>query len=755
MKRAPFITGDGQLTAVSEVHFNKRLSAPQVSGYMRFIHTSDALRGLVRDLCDRSKAEQKPLTSYLDISGRSGHSRIGIDVRLGDDYPVISDVAKTVEVPIVVTALNRLLAESLADLKILAKNGHVDIGRLFIPLSESLSKAEVEEALHRNWLLLPEKYEITKEGVVEIPLQNIRYILSSRLLGVTHNFEEMIVKGKHGLGLFQNISPAGLPKAIGPKEFMVGAVHISLGPYCAFIERPLTNPDVYHLASRLLDGVRTTGIHIPRQVELYNQGETPAATESLKVRIRLYPAEERVAGIASRVLTPGKARTILERGVDFPDLTDIFNPDVCQPLFDEVTPTPKHGGQYGRILMPERVISIPWEQEGDAWLPEFQWRLIYEYARGNLKEGVLTGDEIPKRLRAFIDDLRYVGGEQKLSKVFVSDGMPPVDTLRVLKRNGIGVVVMRGVECVAQNACRGHNFRLDQTAYEEISKLEREGVRFYILFEEGEKSHIREFYKGLWVTGAGRARLDEVHTTLAMYGSSMDGLKEVLREPITEFFRGLKANPALGENLAVAHGSGPGVMKVVDEAAAELGIFRLGIGIDAEEIGQVPNLEPEAIVQFVNLALNTRQDILDRRSIFKVFNVGGFGTCYEINMALTFMKIGQCLPAPYIFVDPFGFGPKGEHLWGQIIAQFETLTHKLKAGEIEAPPLGPQWVANCCHVVKDYREGLKIIEDFIDDPNAYWRGHKIPRAHVVTACRNLKHAGVAIPPYIEQVLAAS
>ena len=30
---------------------------------------------------------------------------------------------------------------------------------------------------------------------------------------------------------------------------------------------------------------------------------------------------------------------------------------------------------------------------------------------------------------------------------------------------------------------------------------------------------------------------------------------------------------------------GPGVMRTVDQVAASLGIYRLGVGIDAEEIG--------------------------------------------------------------------------------------------------------------------------------------------------------------------------
>ena len=64
------------------------------------------------------------------------------------------------------------------------------------------------------------------------------------------------------------------------------------------------------------------------------------------------------------------------------------------------------------------------------------------------------------------------------------------------------------------------------------------------------------------------------------------------------FLGALRDEPALGEGLAVAHGSGPGVMQAVDDAAHELGVFRLGVGIDAEAIGQAPNMAPEALVQF-------------------------------------------------------------------------------------------------------------------------------------------------------------
>jgi hypothetical protein len=40
----------------------------------------------------------------------------------------------------------------------------------------------------------------------------------------------------------------------------------------------------------------------------------------------------------------------------------------------------------------------------------------------------------------------------------VADALPPVDTLRVLKRNGIGVVVSRGMGCRAGRLCSQPSF---------------------------------------------------------------------------------------------------------------------------------------------------------------------------------------------------------------------------------------------------------------------------------------------------------
>ncbi|GFK94475.1 hypothetical protein NNJEOMEG_02320 [Fundidesulfovibrio magnetotacticus] len=753
MKLAPFVTGDGQLVEASVIHFNQDLAAPQLFGTMRFSHVSDSLRGLVRDIAGRAKSESRPLEDFLDVSGRSGHSRIGIDIHLSEGEPHVSDKTKTIELPVVVSALNRHLAESLSDLQALASRTPVDIGRLFVPLSDHLSREEVLKALEREELLLSEGHEIGADGVLEVPLENVRYILSQRLISIPNNFAEMIVRGKHGLAMFQQPAPSGLPEEFGPKEFMVSALRISLGPYTAFISRNLNRPGVFHLASRLLDGVRTTGIDTLRQAEIYNRGDDPVPFRDLRLRIKLYPADERVSAITTRVLKPGKATAILARGVDFAEITDIFNAEACRALFDEISAAPGGGGLYGRIMMPGRIVTIPWEQEDNRWIPEFQWRLVYECARGNVPESILTGEEIPKRFRNFLHDLKYVGGEQSLSKVFVSDSLPPVDALRVLKRNGVGVVVIRSINMRGSRNGGNPEYYLDQSSYEEINRLWREGMRFYMIFAQDEACHVREFNSGFWVSAEGKERLGRLHTTAALFGSVVDELKPILMPQFEEFFAALAADPRLGEGLAIAHGSGPGVMKAADDAAARHGIYRIGVGIDGEKIGQRTNFSPEAVVQFVNIALNTRQDILDRRSLFKVFNVGGYGTSYEVNMALTFMKIGHCLPAPYVFVDPLGLGGEGGHLWRKSIEQFQELSSAHKTGQAEIPPLGPMWVVNCCHLVRSYPEALTVIRAFLDDPAAYWSGAGIDIAKVLEARDNLARAGVVIPPYIVQALA--
>ncbi len=243
-----------------------------------------------------------------------------------------------------------------------------------------------------------------------------------------------------------------------------------------------------------------------------------------------------------------------------------------------------------------------------------------------------------------------------------------------------------------------------------------------------------------------------MHTTVAVFGSAEDDLASRLEPPLEALFTALVQDPRLGEGLSIAHGSGPGVMRAADNAAVTLGLFRFGVGLGAEKLGQAPNLSPEALAQFTTLALNTRQDILDRRSLFKIFTLGGFGTSYEINMALTFLKIGHCLPAPYLFFDPLGAGEDSGNLWAHALKQFSIIACQAENACPDTPPLGPAWIARCCHPVQTWQNCLEIITGFMDNPAAYWQEVGIPIESVREARDSLILAGTPIPPYVEAAL---
>ncbi|MDH4319754.1 MAG: LOG family protein, partial [Desulfobulbaceae bacterium] len=541
-------------------------------------------------------------------------------------------------------------------------------------------------------------------------------------------------------------------------DFLCGALHISLGgPFCALIDRETNIPGVFHLAARLLDAVRTSGINVPRQIELYNGSCEQVAPQDILLSLRLYPADSATARLAARVLPSNRQEKILREGVDFADATNIFDLKVCEPLFDGLSSGPHERGGYGRILSRSKCIEIPREMLEDEWHELAQDRVIYEMARGNISSGDRVGEQVSLELRSFVESLELVGGEQNLRKVFVTHEFPSTDTLRVLKRNNIGVIVGKSIRrdrCYpdiggVETDPLGKNLYFNQTTFETFCDLSsRQGVRFYMMFgEDDDKKHVREFYRGFWVTSRGKEQLDRVHTMIAMFGSHVDGTDEVLTEQIHQFLSNMKQVEQMENCFAICHGSGPGVMKIADDAAAAQGVMRVGVGIDSEKIGQKANLNPPAILNFRNSARHMRQNILDRSALFKVYNIGGMGTFEELLIAITNLKLFESLPAPHIFVDPFGLGDKGSHLWEATVEQLRAATAEKKIGK-HTVRLAPTWVPNFCHIVSSYDEVLEVIAGFVADPAAYWKKTGIPLGALVQAFGNAERAGVIVPPYV-------
>jgi len=237
-----------------------------------------------------------------------------------------------------------------------------------------------------------------------------------------------------------------------------------------------------------------------------------------------------------------------------------------------------------------------------------------------------------------------------------------------------------------------------------------------------------------------------------MFGSHAQGTEDVLTDGIKRFLQEINSIPGMNGHLAVSHGAGPGVMRIADETAAELGILRIGVGIDSEKIGQKSNFRPPVLVHFRNAARHLRQNLLDRTSLCKIYNIGGMGTLEEMLIAITNLKLFESLPAPHIFVDPFGLGENGDHLWKAAICHLKTASVPKQIGG-HTVRLAPPWLPNFCHMVRNYDEALTIIRDFISDPAAYWEKTGIGSTNLRMAYENAKRHEITIPPYLEAAMA--
>ncbi|MCX5870277.1 MAG: LOG family protein [Deltaproteobacteria bacterium] len=760
MKRPPLLTEDGYLLLdpQTEPTIDTKLGVPKLAGALRFEETSDTIRGVISDIMASGLLRQR-----CSLIGRSGHSQIGLDLDFGDGLPEIDTRHKRINIPVHLFSLNPNIPDFLfAEIKSMVdRNRRLTMGRLFIPMAAPLGRTEIEEAAADNYLLLPANATIDDEGVITLLLENNRYLLSNTLLTAGQNIQIVLSESKEGLGLIQYPSRCGLPDSLAPGDFLCGAIRISLGPYSALIDRTLNEPGVFHLAARLLDAVRTSGIRVPRQVEIYNGSDQPVTPGNLQVRLRLFPTDLTTTRITKQLLTGNQARRIMQEGVDFADATHIFDLGVSDALFDNISQMASVRGNYGRILTRSKCIEIQWELQENEWHEAAQNRIVYEAVRGTITSGVHQGEQVDTDLRRFTETLDLVGGAQNMRKVFIAHTFPVTDTLRVLKRNNVGVFIGRSIRQGEAQENGAHcqpllppldNIYFGGATYETFCEMScHEDVRFYMIFGQENERHLREFHRGFWMTREGKERIADTHTMIAMFGSHIDGTEGVLTQQIHDFFEQLRSVPEIGDHLAVCHGSGPGVMKIADDTAAALGILRIGVGIDSERIGQRANLQPPIMLNFNNSARHMRQNILDRTSLFKIYNIGGMGTFEELLIAVTNLKLFESLPAPHIFVDPFGLGENGTHLWQSTLEQLQTASSMKTIGTHNVR-LAPAWVPNFCHVANNYKEVFEIIAGFAHDPVAYWQKAGIPEQDLLQAWDNAIRSKVIIPPYLQQAI---
>lgn len=767
------------------VHADEQHGMPTLDAIMRVNFGDDFALGYARELHE---------AALLSFFLRSGLSRVGLDAtfRSRDDIEFRSNVMDFVlEIASLRGAKRDRMLSVLGDMVNERGEKDLDLGRLsLLSPRQAMTAGEIEQARRANELMLTPRSVIKEDGSVEVFLADLHYLICEPNL-TEDRMRGIFRHGKHAMEGVQDRARTPRPEWIDPGRFFVGAIHVSLGPFIAVIERRTSAREVFHLSARGLDGIRTTGMHVPRQVELFNEGSEPRSLDGLKVRLRIHRVNNTIGELGRRVITP---RT-LEGGVLFHDIMEVAeSPDRLLALMAEVTETRQQEGDYGLLIAGYKCARVPWMET-----PAFQrhhLENLTELFLGGEPEEFICGPQIPSTVRPFTRVLKYVGGDQSQGKMLVTHAFPDPNAMQELMTQGVGVFLARNLrqketafDTFAPEDPEPRNLDLffDSTLFEEYRRLAERGARLYMAVPEVTvknpdnpddildtvPEHLREFHRGFWVRPEAKERMACVNTIIAMYGSHRNGLDEALGQGIPEFLERMKRvmDEHAGQgSLGLIHGKGPGIMLLADRAAEASGIFRFGVGIELEKLdGQVPNFRPEAIVDFKANDRLVRQQLMDDLATFKVFNIGGAGTLEEAAITMCSQKLMKSVFTPIIFVDPLNLGGMpdsvgdGEtepvHLWNHLRQLIETLagsgrlTEAQKDAGLDNLNLLRGYAAKYCYFVSSYQEAGDILEAFVKNPERHYEEWGIPKKHVTdardNASRNAADRGFPLPGFME------
>ncbi|PIR52533.1 hypothetical protein COU76_05755 [Candidatus Peregrinibacteria bacterium CG10_big_fil_rev_8_21_14_0_10_49_10] len=787
-KRSAIISPDGFLDLPKDpkLVMNEEYGAPAFQGEMIVPGPQDAASvAIARKLDEEDR---------IEIAGKSGGSRVGLELIRGQGD--IRFEAHRIIVPVEVISLREVEVRKngrddqlLFTLEEMVRERAVNIGRIILAdPQDALSREEVIHAFERHRLALPEGKDpgeyVDGQGHLMLPLEQLRYVLCEDNLNHWDQMRSVIRFGKHGLADVQE-PREGLPEEIRGKQFFVGAIRLSIGPYIGIIDAETNKSGLVHLAARILDGIRTTGVDFPRQVELFNKMYEAMTTEDIRIRIRLHHASRSTQEFAKSIINK---RTIAD-GVSLPDVIELnTHPERIFDLMHLVHPSIADGETAGYFVGSGRAHKVSWVHEAS---PHFQGRHLAIIApRFAAEDPEYTAGvrEIPEAAAKLARVLGYVGQDQSHSKIYSQWGFPDTDVMKEMHNSGIGVFIAHDVRERPDTYGRKEPFLtrkrqarmlrddgsieegpipndvfLDDQRFSSMQKLHADGVRFLLVRHEA-KDHFGEtdtmpeevlvwHERGFWVRPEARERVEKVDTLIAMYGSHVEGMDEVLKDQLTRFACRMKN--LFGEHVGFIHGKGPGVMHMVDYIARHLpelaqkypeyedeikeAIVSIGVGIDLEQQDQAINHHPDAQVDFGAQHRLVRQKHMNDRMSFNIFNLGGAGTLEEVAVSLCSQKLYKNVMTPLILVDPIGISREGDNFWSKLVKFIEDMAskkeidaHAAAEGKVNIR-LMKEHMKNLIHVVNDYDQAADIIERFILDPVGYYTESGVSKQEFVTA----------------------
>lgn len=678
-----------------------------------------------------SEVDHERFPGGIDHVGRSGQAQLGVDLQADDIQNTVFRDGEA-EVPVRIVAHGELREEVMDHVLKLSQTTKLRVGRLIskeTPMQYEATKAAFDNGEIACVGEEGKDYRINQDGSVSLRLHPGGFVLDTDAIKRDPELlSTALVHGRDGIMSIQDFDPKA-PRLIKPQELFVGGIGLSTGNHSALI-RPEVSDQIYHLkGGRKFDAYRSSRINPRygasglRQVELFNRSSQSVDRSGIWVTVDLYPKTDPDKPISRHFETREDKAFMHEHGPSFIQATSLDEPGKLDLLFDAITSTISKDDLYARVITRNGVTPVPWSER-----PKFQ--------KNASKEAVLNTEGHRSQEEQFADFIEGLGETKDQGRVFICHNLPSADQLNLLCEAGVRAFIFKGIKSRPEDFEEGaeplkNNLYLDGHLYQTIKKLERQGVSFVFALDQAEEDgtqsvQLREFYKGFWLKPESKQRFDKIEMVIDMYGWHKDALAEMDRDSIREFFRNL-IDSVGKEKIAIAHGKGPGYMQLADELARELGIFSIGIGIDVEKIDQKPNIQPEAMLDFVGSERLSRQNVLVQVGGAAILNIGGNGTKEETGINESTVKLLEKFPYPQIFVD----SSEGDHLWLHNYLQTKELCTKTaishnKNGEvrdfdISQTPLTLPWLYKTMHLVEDYEEAFAVYQNFLDNPIAYWK----------------------------------
>lgn len=760
------ITDDGLFRATSS-KISWEEGFPTIAGVIDVPLTVDQRAAFESTLLAQSSSRSLRYRPFL--LGRSGHAQVGLIVR-ESPHGVAELKGRLLRQPISVSAVGKLQEPWLESiLQLSSKRERFRIGRmLLMDWSSRLEKEKVARLFASKYLACDANFHINDDGSISIDIEHTEFIDDTAALAEATVRRDILLHSRSALLRFQDIRKHGSPVLL-PGSLTVMGIRFSSGPFPAVI-RPTISKQLVHLQSGIfLDAFRSTrigreyGASGLRQIEIFNHSNRPYRKgPGFHVTVDIFPTPTGPSHLLAEFADPSRRTFCHIHGVPFANVVQVGKTSVRTALFSNIDSVADRATCYAKVVTRHGVTNVGW-----AATPKFQ--------RRTTEESILNrAGHREKRPSAVMSIARNLSFTVDQGRALIVDRLPNADELFSLRDLGVKAFVFHGTQTsVSSVAGPAGAIYMTGHLHETVHSLSKQGISF-VLASEPHKSlrspkrdSIREFFNGFWCLSEAKYRIDELQVLVNVYGSHKDQVAKESRRGMTKLLRQL-ARSVPRNSLAVMHGKGGGFMGLADEVARQLGIISIGVGLDVEKVGQTTNLLPELALDFQTSERAYRQKLMDHLGLFKIFNIGGYGTLEEATITICSSKLLENIPAPILFVDEGSRHAvdgtcRNVNMWRHLHDQTRTIPSirginyiNGRSVNFASSSLGQPWVANLIHCVSSYDEAAKILVNFISAPVAYWESARIPEKELRQCwsnySRRVESYGFRIPEFLKRAI---